>query len=95
MGLSAQEAASKVQGIRAAYDAMKGASGVEQLVTAQKAFNLELSTGQNELRQLRTDASEVSDALKTAKLSDDITNKLNKNTAMTKKAKEELRAYRR
>lgn len=92
LGVSAQETAKKVQSIRTAYNTMKSVSG-DELVTAQKAFNLELTKGQSELHKMRTDASEVADALKTAKLSNDITDKLNKNTAMTKKAKEELRAY--
>lgn len=92
IGVSAQVAEQHMRGVKAAFEEMQGATGHE-LVDAQAEFNVQLQTSRNVLKNMRLEASKVSDSLKTAKLSTDLQNKLTLNGAMDSEAQGKLKSY--
>ena len=92
IGLSAQETANKMAKVRSAYVALQSAS-LENLIAAQKRFNTELLTTQNELSIAKIQAGEYISVLQQVKLSNKIQTWLNNNTAATKEAKLEMQSY--
>lgn len=91
-GLSASEAKTKVQAVREAYQKLQGASP-DQLIKKNQELNAILSKTQNELKIAQVEAKEYTDTFKVVKLTNKIETWLNKNTAATKEAKQEMQLY--